>query len=183
MRTLFVLALVGVSTGVAARDYAVLADKSSLAFTATYEGEGFEGRFTRFTPRVAIDDADPANTKIEADIDMASANTDNEERDETLGTAEFFDTARYAQAKFRTTSCHGPPPKFECDATLTIRDRTQPMSIAFTLADAPDGNATLAADTIVRRSQFEVGTGDWTDTELIADEVAVRVRLVLKPGT
>jgi hypothetical protein len=35
----------------------------------------------------------------------------------------------------------------------------------------------------LKRLQFDVGTGDWTDTSLIGDDVKVHVDLALRPKT
>jgi polyisoprenoid-binding protein YceI len=164
-------------------DYAVVPDKSVLRFIGDYEGESFEGGFGRFTATVSIDPANAGNTKLAAEIDVASANTENEERDQTLATAEFFDAAKFPKATFRTLACRGAAPSFTCDAELTIRDRTQKLAFPFTLTPQADGGARLEADVVLKRLAFDVGTGDWADTALIGDDVRVHIDLMLKPKT
>ena len=175
-----VLAAALVAMPAAAVDYAVVPDKSVLRFIAEYEGESFEGGLGRVTATVSIDGA---GTRITADIDVASANTENEERDQTLATAEFFDTAKFPKATFRTLACRGAAPSFTCDAELTLRDRTQKLAFPFTLTPQADGSARLEADVVSKRLAFDVGTGDWADTALIGDDVKVHVDLTLKPKT
>ena len=161
--------------------YAVVPGESALTFTGAYENEAFEGRFARFTADVSIDAANPAATSIAAEIDIASVDTQNAERDETLATPDFFDVARFPKARFRTKACRGAAPRYVCDAELTIRDRTRPVAFPFTLSKRADGRATLTAQVVLERLAFDVGRGDWSDTALIADEVTVRVALVLAP--
>lgn len=161
--------------------YAIVPGKSSLTFTGAYEGEPFEGRFARFTADVSIDAGNPAATSVAAEIDVASVDTQNAERDETLATPDFFDVARFPKARFRTTACRGAAPRFVCDGRLTIRDRTRPIAFPFTIATRADGRTTLTARVVLERLAFDVGRGDWSDTALIADEVTVRVALVLAP--
>lgn len=182
MRSL-VLAVALAAGPAAAVDYAVVPEQSVLRFIAEYEGEPFEGGFGRFTATISIDAATAAGTRIVAEIDVASANTENEERDQTLATEEFFDTARFPKAMFRTLACRGTAPSWTCDAELTIRDRTRKLVFPFTLTPRPDGSARLEADVVLQRLAFDVGTGDWADTALIGDAVKVHVDLMLKPKT
>ena len=71
-------------------------------------GEPFDGRFKTFTATVSHDPANVAATKISADIDVASVDTQNAERDETLAGAAFFDFKRFPTAKFSASAWSAP---------------------------------------------------------------------------
>ena len=163
-----------------AADWALVAEGSSLSFASSYDGEAFDGRFQRFSPAITLDPAAPEATRIEVSIDIASAWTDNEERDGTLATPEFFWTGKFPTATFRTTACKAgaAPGAIDCDASLTIRDRTvaMPFNLRF---EAAGDRATLKAQAKVDRIAFEVGSGEWADTALIPQFVDVAVDLVL----
>src|SRR4051812_17650710 len=87
-----------------ARDWQVDAAKSSLTFKGTYQNGPFEGRFAKFDAAISFDEADVAKDRFDVKVDMASTDTKSSERDDTLRTADFFDTAKYPQAHFVTTS-------------------------------------------------------------------------------
>ena len=159
-------------------DYVAVPARSSLVFSGKQDGQPFEGRFRTFSAEVSVDGAG-APARIAASIDVRSADTQNAERDQTLGTPEFFDTARFPAATFRATACRGAAPKFECDAELTIRDRTRPLRFPLTWTARGRG-ATLESTVVLQRLQFDVGTGDWADVSIIEDEVTVRVSLRLE---
>ena len=158
-----------------------LAGQDKLTFAAKYEGEAFQGRFAKFTPTVEFDAADAAKISIAATIELASVDTQMQERDDALKSLEFFGVSSFPQARFATTSCKGKAPSYSCEATLTLRDRTRKISFPFTWTQRADGGATLAAVVTLNRLDFDVGTGDWADTALIANEVKVTVELGLKP--
>ena len=182
MKSRFAAALLAFAGATHGADWAPVVAKSTVSFSGSYDGEPFEGRFRRFTARVTTDPATKAPSRIEATIDVRSADSANAERDETLRTAEFFDTGRFPNARFRTTACRGAAPKIRCDAELTIRDRTRPLVFPLTWTQAPGGSAKLQASVVLKRLAFDVGTGDWADTALIPDEVTVRIALVLEPA-
>lgn len=158
-----------------AATYVSVAAGSELAFEGHYDGEAFLGTFKTFTSTVAFDPADLAATKIDAAIDVASVDTENEERDDTLAGSEFFDTAKFPKATFSATGCTGKAPTLACRGSLTIRDQTHAVPFPVTFTENPDGSARLEAAVTIRRTAFDVGTGDWADTGAIADEVKVTV--------
>ena len=51
-----------------------------------------------------MDLADPAASSVEVTVELASVDTDNEDRDEHLRTADFFDVATYPTASVRIHS-------------------------------------------------------------------------------
>jgi len=70
--------------------------------------------------------------------------------------------------------------KFEARGRLTIRDVTRDVLLPFTFTPAADGqHATLAGGTTIRRLDFGVGQGEWTDTTWVGNEVKIRFELRL----
>jgi polyisoprenoid-binding protein YceI len=152
---------------------------ASLAFAGRYQGEGFAGRFQRFDAAIRFDGNDLATASFTVEVDLASASTGNEDYDSTVVGPEFFDVERFPKARFVTTAFRKTGDRsYEADATLTLRDRSQPLVFPFTFVRDGD-SARLTATVVIKRLDYEVGTGDWTDTELIANEVEVRVDLPL----
>lgn len=180
MRFLACLCLLLAATTVHAADY-VARRGSSLGFTAVYQGEAFEGRFADFTPTIRFDPAKLADSRFDVRIRLASAGTDNGERDELLVGGEFFDSAtrpeaRYQATKFRALGGN----RFVAEGTLTLRGISKPVPLAFRWTPGPQ--PVLSGEARLSRLAFQVGTGDWTDTGLLPDEVKVRTRLLLAPA-
>ena len=159
-----------------ARDWQVDAAKSTLAFKGTYQNEGFDGRFKKFDATVSYDAADPAKSKFDVTIDLTSVDSGSGERDDTLATADFFDTSKTPKAHFVTESFAKNGDAVEAKGDLTIRNKTKPVTLAVRFAR--NGNAaTLDVDTTLKRADFDLGNGgDWAD---IGAEVPVHGHLVL----
>jgi len=159
-----------------ARDWQVDAAKSTLAFKGTYQNEGFDGRFKKFDATIAYDAADPTKSKFDVTIDLTSVDSGSGERDETLATADFFDTSKTPRAHFVTESFAKNGDAVEAKGNLTIRNKTKPVTL--TVKFAENGNAaTLDVDTTLKRADFDLGNGgDWAD---IGAEVPVHGHLVL----
>ncbi len=58
------------------------------------------GAFKGVTGSIVHDAANPANSRIDAEIDVRSINTNDEKRDEHLKSADFFETDKYPTMKF-----------------------------------------------------------------------------------
>lgn len=171
------LALLVLPLAAQARDWQVDAAKSSLGFKGTYQGEAFEGHFGKFNAAIAYDAANPDTSKFDVTIDLTSVDTGSGERDQTLATADFFDTGKFPQAHFVSQSfAKGADGKVEAKGALTIRDRTKPVVLKVSFADS-GSNATLDVDTTLKRADFGLGNGsDWAD---IGADVPVHGHLVL----
>jgi polyisoprenoid-binding protein YceI len=160
-----------------ARDWQVDAAKSSITFKDTYQNGPFDGKFGKFVAAISMDDADVSKDKFDVTVEVASVDTKSSERDDTLKTPDFFNTAKYPQAHFVTQSFgKGADGGLEAKGTLTIRDQTKPVTLKVKLAATGD-SATLDVDTVLNRMDFGLGTSnDWVD---IGKDVAVHGHLAL----
>lgn len=87
-----------------------------------------KGEFTSFS--VDVDGADITTAKFATTIDAGSINTNNEQRDEHLKSADFFDVENFKSLTFETTSSH---PKgdgeLELIGNLTIKGITKEVKL------------------------------------------------------
>ncbi|GMV30521.1 MAG: hypothetical protein AMXMBFR59_26460 [Rhodanobacteraceae bacterium] len=178
MKRLALIALLAASCSVHAKDWTV-DPSSTLGFSGSYQGEKFSGNFARFTAKITLDEADLANAKLDVEVDVTSAATGNSDYDGELKGSAFFDYARFPKARFVSTAVTRSGSALVADGTLTIRDKSKPVQLALDFKPAGE-TATLDVKTTLKRLDFDVGTGDWADTSLIAADVIVTSHLVLK---
>ena len=62
------------------------------------------GRFNDFEGSFSYDEANPSAAKVNVTIDVASLDSNHAERDKHLRSGDFFDVAKYPQAKFESTN-------------------------------------------------------------------------------
>jgi polyisoprenoid-binding protein YceI len=160
-----------------ARDWQVDPAKSSLTFKDTYQNGPFEGKFGKFTAVISMDDSDVSKDKFDVTVDVASVDTQSSERNDTLKTPDFFDPAKFPKAHFVTQSFgKGEDGGLEAKGTLTIRDKTKPVTLKVKFVSSGD-SATLDVDAVLNRLDFGLGTSnDWVD---IGKDVAVHSHLAL----
>lgn len=177
MLRMLTIALLLTPSALLARDWQVDPAKSTLTFKGTYQGESFDGKFKKFTATIAYDAADPAKSKFDVTVDLAGVDTASGERDQTLATSDFFDTAKTPSAHFVTESfAKSADGAVEAKGNLTLHNQTKPVTLKVTFAE--NGNsATLDVDTTLKRADFGLGNGsDWAD---IGADVPVHGHLAL----
>ena len=153
---------------------------SSLGFSASFEGEAFEGRFAKFTPRIEFDPKQLARARFDVAIELASADTQNDERDEALRGAGFFNSRKLPQAHYLATRFRAlGGNRYVAEGTLTLNGISKPVPLEFSWT--PGAQTVLAGTASLKRLDFKVGTGEWSDTSELPNEVKVRTRLLLAP--
>ena len=87
------------------------------------------GRFTKFDASVTIGES-IEQTKVVANIDVASVTTTDEKRDGHLRSADFFDVEKFPTMAFSSTSVSAVDENhLSLKGDLTIRDVTKPVTI------------------------------------------------------
>lgn len=166
-----------------AADFVIEPADSRVTFSALQQGARFPGSFERFGGQVSFDPA-TGTGRIDATVDVASVDTGNPERDGILKTPDWFDTGRFPQARFVAERIRREAGGFVADGTLALRDLTQPATLRFDFTPATAGGmARLAGTLVVKRLDFGIGRGEWTDTSYVGNDVDVAVDVRLRPVT
>ena len=163
----------------AAADY-VQAPRSALAFAGKYQGQLFTGTFPGFRTTMRFDPADLANARLDVTIPIASATTGNREYDGEMRGKAFLDAAGFPQARYTADSFRAlGANRYAADGTLTLRGIARPVRLEFSWT--PGRRPLLVGHATVHRLAFDVGGGDWADTKLLPDAIAVATQLELRP--
>jgi polyisoprenoid-binding protein YceI len=173
------LALLLLSPAVWATDWESTAP-SALRFEGTAQGESFIGEFKRFTAKVSFDPSDLAATRFDVAIDLASADSQNAERDELLQGGEFFDVGNQSQARFEASGAEAQDQGYLSRGTLTLKGNTRAVNFRFRFTSG-ENEASLDGEALLDRTDFAIGAGDWEDAEMIDHSVKVITSLSLQP--
>ena len=170
----------GAATSSFATDY-VQAPGSTLTFATDYQGEVFVGRLPSFTTRLSFDPMRLAGSKLDVTIALASVTVGDPDGDDTLKGGDFFNVAQFPQARFSASTFRSlGANRYAADGTLSLRGASKPVTLTFTWT--PGARPVLTGKATLKRLDFGVGSGDWADTDLIPNEVAVSTRVVLAPA-
>lgn len=170
----------GLSFSAIAAEYGMVrAEKSSIRFVARQMGSPVEGHFSRFIARVSFDPAKLDQARAQIDVDIASIEAGSAEANEEVKSRDWFNIKEIPAASFvatRLKSLGGT--RYEAVGKMSIKGQTREIVVPLTAK--PEGaDMTLEGTLPVRRLQYGIGGGIWSDTAVVADEVQVHFRLVL----
>jgi polyisoprenoid-binding protein YceI len=175
---LALLAAPALGTSAVAADF-VQAPGSTLVFAGTYQGASFTGRFPGFATTFRFDPRQLAASNLQVSIPLATVVTSNADYDGELRGASFFDAAKFPRATYTATKFRAlGGNRYAADGTLTLRGVSKPVVLEFTWS--PGAAPVLSGKATVKRLAFGVGGGDWADTGLIPDSIAISTRVVFK---
>lgn len=152
---------------------------SRLAFAGEYDGETFTGTFPAFETTLRFDPAHPEDARLDVVVPLTSVDTGSGERDEMLRDAAFFAVARYPEARYTAAGFRSEGDgRYVAEGTLQLRGVSAPVTLRMTwhAGERP----VLEARAAVSRTRFGVGSGDWADTAMLPDAIAVSARVVFQ---
>jgi len=159
---------------------AVLIDKSEIRFTSRQMGVNIEGRFRKWKANVDFRPTDLKKSKAEFEIDLSSIDLASEETETEVMRPRWFDTGRFPVATFHSTTMKDlGGDRYEIAGKLTLKGRVQDEKIPIEVKRDAAGNSVATGEFTIKRLAFDVGNGQWADPTVVADEVVVRVRMVL----
>jgi polyisoprenoid-binding protein YceI len=186
MKTVFqiaaALALAGATSLAAAAPETYIVDGTHTAPRFSYDHMGFSTQLSRFTKTTGkvVFDKQAKSGAVDIVIDMKSVESGVAIFNEHLQGADFFDTARFPTATFKSTKVTfvGDKPS-TVEGNLTIKGVTKPVTLALSSfqaiphpmmkKDAIGANAS----TVIKRSEF--GAGKYAPT--VGDDVRIDIAI------
>ena len=150
-----------------------VASGGRLGFTARWNGEAVRGSFGRWRAAIRFSPDVLARSNIRVTVDLASADTGDGQRDDSLKSSDFFNVTAQPNAIFTARDIrHIDGDRYEARGTLDLRGVSKPVTLRFTLRI--EGNKARVAGTArIDRTAFGVGQGEWAATDAIAAGVDV----------
>lgn len=156
-------------------------ENSRLGFSGVQADAGFTGIFEQWHADICFDPDDLAGSAFAVVVDPGSVNTRASDRDEALRGPEFFHVRKWPEATYETTGFAETENGFCARGQLTLRGVTRSVPLDFEFARDADGGARLTGQAELLRLDFDVGLGEWRDTQWVANEVTVEFMLTLVP--
>lgn len=157
----------------------LLPAQSEIVFVSKQMGVPVEGKFTKFDADVSFDPRKPEAAKIAFTVDLGSASLGSAETESELVKPAWFNTPRFPQATFQSTTVKGlGGNRFEVAGKLTIKGNARDIVVPVTLAQS-GGTTTATGSFVLKRLEFKIGEGEWADTSMVANDVQVRLKLAL----
>ncbi|MCL6573990.1 MAG: YceI family protein [Bacillus sp. (in: Bacteria)] len=149
-----------------------------------------KGQFERYTAEVeAADLTDLSTASIAFKLDVASINTRNEDRDNHLKSADFFDVETNAAIDFTSTNITKDGDEYQVTGDLTIKNVTKPVTFDVEFngkGKNPWGVEVYGfeAEAKINREEFDLTWNAALETGgvLVGKDIKIKVELELNPA-
>ena len=155
-------------------------DPARSSVTATFKqlGVPVEAKFTSFSAQMDFDPANVSASKAQVEINVASFDLGDPDYNREVLKKEWFNAQQFPKATFASSAIKEiAPGKLEASGTLTVKGKSQPVKVPITLRQ--EGAARVFEGSLpISRLYFNIGEGEWKDTDTVADQVLVKFKMV-----
>ena len=175
--------MTAVATDLAAGTWAIDPVHSSVNFSVRHlVVSKVRGSFTGFSGAVVV--AEDGTPSVTAEIAVASVDTNNEQRDAHLKSADFFDVEQYPSASFRSTGVRTDGDGYVVDGEFNLKGVTKPVSLALEFNGVNPGMghgevAGFEASVVLNRKDFgiDIDTPLETGGAVVGDKVTITLEI------
>lgn len=178
---LFVLVAFSATIYAAVPQWQIIPESSRLTFKGTQNNAPASGEFKKFDGTIKFDPDNVSEGEVIINIDMNSIYTNYADMTNTLISNDWFAVKLFPTAVFKANQFKKlDADHYQAIGTLTIKNKSVPITLAFTKIENANGKAQVKGETSLKRTAFGVGTGEWGDTETVKDDVKVEFTLNAK---
>lgn len=157
--------------------YTINPEHSKIEFIGSKVTGSHNGSFQKFSGDINYT-GDPTTSRVNITMDANSITTDDPKLTEHLKTADFFDVAKFPQAKFESTAIKAGGDKgasHTVTGNLTLHGVTKSISFPATISATADA-ITVNSDFAINRKDFGINYAGAADN-LIRDDVVLKLTI------
>ncbi|TCV89013.1 YceI family protein [Sulfurirhabdus autotrophica] len=179
---LITLMLTAVNLAQAAPFNVVQLEKSTITFVSKQMNVPVKGNFNRFTAQITFDKNKPEAGLARIEIDLGSIDAGSTEANDEVKGKAWFNTRDFPKALFVSSSVkeigNG---QYETTGKLSLKEKTLDIRAPFTIKQE---KGVLIIDGIfpIKRLDYDIGSGIWQDTSVVANEVEIKFHFSISPA-
>ncbi len=157
---------------------------SRLGFTGSYSGTKFDGAFGDWSANIVFDPQALAQSKAAVTINLASAKTGDDDRDQSLPGDDWFSIGKFPRATFTTATIKAlGADRYQAFGAINMKGVSRPATLTFSLK-ITGNKAQMTGQATIDRTQWGVGGGQFTGETPVAHAVTVNVSIsAVKAGS
>lgn len=178
------LGLMLVASHVSALEFKqVLANESTVTFGYKQMGVPLEGTFKKFDAQVSFDPAKATQAQARIEINVASIDTGTAEANEEVVGKLWFNAKTFPTASFVSTGIKAlGGNRYQATGKLTIKGKSLDVTTPVTFQ--ANGNRGLFDGSFaIKRLDYAIGEGEWTDVSAVADEIQIKFHVVVNASS
>jgi len=153
-----------------------------LGFRFSQMNVPVDGQFARFATQLEFNPAQLAQSSVVVKVDLSSVDAGGTEASQELQKPAWFDSQQWAHATFNAKgfkSVGGN--RYLAQGQLQLKNKTLPLPLQFTATPQAGGVWKIHGSGRLQRLNFAIGTGEWADEGVVANEVDLTFQLTYKP--
>lgn len=152
--------------------------KSSVVVTFKQEGVAVPANFKNISGTIDFDPANPASGKANIAVALASFDLGEPEYNKEVQKKPWFNSAQFPQATFVSSEIKSlGAGKLSVLGKLTIKGKALDVTVPVTFKQEA-GAKIFEGQLPIKRLYFNIGEGEWKDTDILADEVVIKFKAV-----
>lgn len=165
-----------------AADWVVDSNSSRVGFAYQAMGSEIQGEFNRYSASIRYDPAKPEAAQVKMIVETSSIDAGLPEATAEAVSSNFLDARRYPQAVFSSTAIKAlGQNRYLIHGELTLKNQRRPISLTAMLK--PEGkNQRMTGSLMLKRLDYGIGSGMWSDVETLKNDVRVAFSLSLLPA-
>lgn len=170
------------ATSLQAAQWQMLPQHSQLTYLASYEGQHVSGVFHLFTVTLDFDSQQPQLGTLQVTVQTASADMNSSDVNNAIEGRQWFDAKQYPIATFISQKIHEQSPgHYVAQGILSLKGVKKTVQVPFTWQASGD-KATMTGRINLRRTDFNIGTGEWSSGKAIGLDVILSYDIRLQNG-
>lgn len=176
---LFILFMLAYGMASAVEYKQVLTGESTVTFGYKQMGVALDGKFNKFAAELSFDPTKVDKAHARIDIDVASIDTGSSEGNEEVAGKQWFNAKAIPTASFVSSGLKSlGGNRYEASGKLTIKGRTLDVKAPVTFQSSA-GKGRLDGTFTIRRLDYAIGEGAWSDIDTVANEIQIKFHLVV----
>lgn len=167
--------------GIAAAEWTVVPESSTVTMYATKQGAWINGAFGEFSASVDFDPQNPAAGTIIGTVSTASVDTQDAQNNAYVH--GYLNVEEFPESHFESTTIAATDDGFRANGQLVLAGHTKPIALDFRFAtgggnSSGPGGAKLSGTMTINRFDFDIASD--IDVNTAGQDVIVQVELVLE---
>jgi polyisoprenoid-binding protein YceI len=166
LRKILITPILFAALPASAAEWRMLAE-SEFNFETTFEETVLPGRFEQFDVALVFDPDNPGAGYLQVTVDLEGANMDDPDINAAIAAAEWFHIAEFPQATYESEEIVATASgRYVAKGELDLKGIRREVDVPFTWSASGDG-AEMTGAVVLQRTDFDVGSGEWSNGEAI----------------
>jgi polyisoprenoid-binding protein YceI len=161
----------------------LLPNESTVTFGYKQMGVPMDGKFKKFSAQISFDPSALAKAQAKIDIDVGSIDTGSTDADEEVVGKLWFNAKAFPAASFASTGIKAlGGNRYQASGKLSIKGKTLDVTTPVTF-QATGTRGVFEGTFAIKRLDYAIGEGEWTDVSAVADEIQIKFHIVVNAST